>query len=72
MGLGDVKMVACMGAFLGLAPTLMTVILGSVLGSVAGGLYIWFRKQDASTYQLPFGSFLGIAALATAVSGLAQ
>lgn len=70
MGFGDVKMVACIGAFVGLAPALMTVIVGSVLGSVTGVLYIWFSKKDAATYELPFGSFLGIAALLTAIAGL--
>lgn len=70
LGFGDVKMLACMGAFLGLAPTLLTVILGSVLGSLTGVFYIWLSKKDAATYELPFGSFLGIAALVMALAGL--
>jgi leader peptidase (prepilin peptidase) / N-methyltransferase len=70
LGFGDVKMVACIGAFLGPGPALLTVILGSVLGSLAGIAYIWLSGKDASTYELPFGSFLGIAALALALAGL--
>lgn len=69
LGFGDVKMVGCMGAFLGLGPTLIAVITGSVLGSVIGILYIWLRRKDASTYELPFGSFLGIAGLIVALEG---
>ena len=67
LGFGDVKMVACIGAFLGLGPALLTVVFGSVLGSVCGLLYIWVARERASEYELPFGSFLGIAALAIAL-----
>jgi hypothetical protein len=34
---------------------------------VGGLLYIRLTHQDASTYELPFGSFLGIAALGIAI-----
>jgi leader peptidase (prepilin peptidase)/N-methyltransferase len=63
LGFGDVKMTAMMGAFLGLAGVLPALILGSVLGSVAGVLFILARRKDAATYELPFGSFLGLASL---------
>ena len=69
LGFGDVKMVMMIGAFLGLQFTLMTVILGSVLGSVVGLLYIYVSGKNASTYELPFGSFLGLAATGVAVFG---
>lgn len=67
LGLGDVKMVAMIGAFQGLAPALLTVAAGSVLGSICGLLYIFVKKEDASTYELPFGSFLGVAAVIVAI-----
>jgi leader peptidase (prepilin peptidase)/N-methyltransferase len=63
LGLGDVKMVAMIGAFVGLQTTLLVVIAGSLLGSVVGILYIWLAKKDAATYELPFGTFLGVSAL---------
>ena len=63
LGFGDVKMVAMIGAFLGIAPTLITVTLGCVGGSVLGLAYIYLTKKDFSTYELPFGSFLGVSAL---------
>ena len=66
LGFGDVKMVAMIGSFLGLMPTLFSLMAGSVLGAVAGLLYIWIRRKDAATYELPFGSFLGAAALLVA------
>ena len=69
LGLGDVKLIAMVGAFLGLRYALMTLILGSIAGSILGFIYIKATKQDPNTYQLPFGTFLGAAALLVAVSG---
>ncbi|MDQ6707599.1 MAG: A24 family peptidase, partial [Acidobacteriota bacterium] len=69
LGFGDVKMMAMVGAFLGIRGTLLTLIVGSVLGSVVGLLYIKITRQDAATYQLPFGTFLGIAAIGVALQG---
>jgi leader peptidase (prepilin peptidase)/N-methyltransferase len=62
MGLGDVKMMLMAGAFLGLKRTLLTILAGSVLGSVLGIVFILARRKD-SNYELPFGTFLGMAAL---------
>ena len=69
LGLGDIKMLAMMGAFLGLRATLLTLILGSVAGSVIGLVYIRATHKDASTYQLPFGTFLGFAGIFVALAG---
>jgi leader peptidase (prepilin peptidase) / N-methyltransferase len=69
LGLGDVKMIACIGAFTGLSLTLMTMVFASVLGTVLGGAYVLIAKKKAATFELPFGSFLGIAALAVAIYG---
>ncbi len=62
MGLGDVKMMAAVGVFLGLKRTLMTVLAGSLLGSVVGVFLIALSKKDRN-YELPFGTFLGAGAL---------
>jgi leader peptidase (prepilin peptidase) / N-methyltransferase len=62
MGLGDVKMMAAVGVFLGLKRTLMTILAGSLLGSVIGILLISLSKKDRN-YELPFGTFLGAGAL---------
>ena len=69
LGFGDVKMIAMIGAFLGLRWALLTLIAASLFGSIGGLAYIFIRKKDASTYELPFGSFLGLAALAVAMFG---
>jgi leader peptidase (prepilin peptidase)/N-methyltransferase len=62
MGLGDVKMMLMAGAFLGVKRVLLTIFVGAVLGSVLGILFILVRRKG-SDYELPFGTFLGAAAL---------
>jgi len=62
MGLGDVKMMLMAGAFLGLKRTLLTILAGSVIGSVLG-LAFMLAKRKGSDYELPFGTFLGMAAV---------
>ena len=58
LGLGDVKLLALMGAFLGPERGLVALLIGSVSGSVIGVTYILVKRKDSKTYQLPFGSFL--------------
>src|SRR6201984_731724 len=62
MGMGDVKMMLMAGAFLGLKRTLLTIFAGSILGSIMGMILILARRKDPD-YELPFGTFLGMAAL---------
>ena len=69
LGFGDVKLIAMVGAFLGLHAALFTLVLGSIAGSIIGYSYIKLTHKDASTYELPFGTFLGVAAL---VAGFGQ
>ena len=69
LGLGDVKMIAMVGAFLGLQGALLTLIVGSILGSVIGLIFIFTTGKNASTYELPFGTFLGVSSVAVAVFG---
>jgi leader peptidase (prepilin peptidase)/N-methyltransferase len=63
LGLGDVKLIAMVGSFLGFGGALYTLILGSIAGSVIGYGYIRLTGKDPSSYELPFGTFLGAAAL---------
>ena len=91
MGKGDVKLMALIGAFLGMKLTLFVLVLGAMAGSIFGGLLIlavWRkrlarRQRRASAepaamaramawrsakliyrnFEMPFGVFLGAAAL---------
>jgi|SRR5579863_1093962 len=67
LGFGDVKMLAMVGAFLGIQSALLTVVVGSVAGSIIGLIFVKATGKDAATYPLPFGSFLGAAALLAAI-----
>jgi leader peptidase (prepilin peptidase) / N-methyltransferase len=68
MGLGDVKMMAMAGSFLGIKRALLTILGGSVLGSVIGALVLLLWRKD-SNYEFPFGTFLGVAALVVVFFG---
>jgi leader peptidase (prepilin peptidase) / N-methyltransferase len=95
MGMGDVKLMGMIGAFLGIELTLLVVMLGSVVGSLFGItlMLLVFRKRLARKrkqpmepalartrawrsatlifqhFQIPFGVFLGAAALVAAFAG---
>jgi leader peptidase (prepilin peptidase)/N-methyltransferase len=68
LGMGDVKMLAMIGAFLGWQLTLVTLMLASLSGSVIGvGLMATGRRDMQAA--LPFGTFLAVGALVAAVYG---
>jgi leader peptidase (prepilin peptidase)/N-methyltransferase len=67
LGFGDVKLIAMIGTFLGLQGAVAAWFLGSVSGSILGLAYIKATKQDAGSYELPFGTFLCASALVVAV-----
>ena len=68
MGLGDVKMLAMVGAFLGVGKVLLTMLLGSVIGSLYVVPLVLIGRQSMKT-SVPFGPFLGLAALISLFAG---
>jgi leader peptidase (prepilin peptidase)/N-methyltransferase len=62
MGGGDIKLLAMIGAFLGWKAVILTILLGSLIGSIAG-LSIMVLKGKDSKYAIPFGPFLSIGAV---------
>jgi leader peptidase (prepilin peptidase) / N-methyltransferase len=62
MGGGDIKLLAMIGAFLGWKPALLTIMVGSLSGSLIGLSLIGlgFMKRDE---YIPFGPFLVFGAL---------
>jgi leader peptidase (prepilin peptidase)/N-methyltransferase len=62
MGMGDFKMLAMVGAFLGWPLVWLTLILSCVLGIVIGGGILVASRRGMST-RLPFGTFIAVAAV---------
>lgn len=62
MGFGDVKFIACIGAFLGWQAVLFTIFAASIIGSVAGFAGIALARDRAGV-RIPFGPFLALGAL---------
>jgi leader peptidase (prepilin peptidase)/N-methyltransferase len=68
MGFGDVKMMAMVGAFLGAPLTLLTIMIGSLLGSIIGVFFIHLARKTRE-YELPFGTFLSFAGIVAVLYG---
>lgn len=62
MGRGDLKFLACIGAFLGWRAVLFSVFAGSLLGSIVGLLTLILGKRVWSA-KLPFGPYLAFGAI---------
>jgi leader peptidase (prepilin peptidase)/N-methyltransferase len=65
MGMGDFKMLAMVGAFLGWPLVWVTLILACILGVVIGGGLLLISRRGIGT-RIPFGTFIAVAALAAA------
>jgi leader peptidase (prepilin peptidase)/N-methyltransferase len=68
MGFGDVKMLAMVGAWLGVKMVLLTFVLSSMMGGLVGVILIASRRADMAT-RVPFGTMLAVAALIASVYG---
>jgi leader peptidase (prepilin peptidase)/N-methyltransferase len=62
LGLGDVDLMACIGAFTGSYGCWMSLLLGSLMGSVIGIGYMVMTRKDRSL-KIPFGPFLAMGAI---------
>jgi leader peptidase (prepilin peptidase)/N-methyltransferase len=67
--MGDVKMMAMIGAFLGSRLAFLTMFAGSLLGLLAGIYLILFHHMNLQT-KLAFGVFLGLGAALSLFCGL--
>jgi leader peptidase (prepilin peptidase)/N-methyltransferase len=68
MGLGDVKMLAMIGAFLGWRQVWAVLFLASLTGALAGGVLATVGARSLQS-RLPFGTFLAVAAFVASLVG---
>ena len=69
MGLGDVKMMFMVGAYLGWRLTILNLFLGVFSGSLIGIALMMRQGKRNMQMLLPFGVFLGIGAIAALLIG---
>ncbi len=71
LGMGDVKLLAMIAAWLGPAPAILTLLLGALAASLYGifGVALARGRRPFLSTRLPLGSFLSAAALYTIFAG---
>jgi len=62
MGIGDVKLLAMIGVFIGWQGVLFTIFTASLIGSVIGVTWVLINRKDMKA-AIPFGPFISIGAL---------
>jgi len=60
MGHGDFKLLAALGAWVGLQGILPTILLSSLVGAIVGSIWLGMKGRDRAT-PIPFGPYLAIA-----------
>jgi leader peptidase (prepilin peptidase) / N-methyltransferase len=60
MGHGDFKLLAAIGAWVGLKGILPTILISSVVGAIIGSIWLAAKGRDRAT-PIPFGPYLAIA-----------
>jgi leader peptidase (prepilin peptidase) / N-methyltransferase len=66
MGLGDVKLMAMLAAWLGLQQTLLVFFLAVIAGAVFAMILLFFHRGDQTSWaerQIPLGTFLCFAGI---------
>jgi len=69
MGLGDVKMLFMVGAYLGWRLTILTIFMGALTGAIVGIFLAIKEGKRHLQFSVPFGIFLGIGAITAVLAG---
>jgi leader peptidase (prepilin peptidase)/N-methyltransferase len=64
LGKGDVKLMAMIGASLGIRLTFLTIFLSALIGMI-----VWLLTKYNRQFLLPFGSFIAIATFISLIAG---
>lgn len=68
LGMGDVKLIAAYGLWLGPRLILFTIIFGALVGAVIGSLMMFFQGKTLRT-RIPFGPYLCLAGVISLIWG---
>lgn len=63
MGGGDIKLLAMIGAAVGIKGILFTIFAGSLLGTAAGVIMMIYNRISSIQFKIPFGPFLSMGAV---------
>ena len=63
MGMGDVKLLAMIGAFLGWQALPVTILVASITGTAAGVVFALAKGEPVRKFPVPFGPFLALGAV---------
>ncbi len=69
MGMGDVKLLAMIGAFIGWRGVLFTIFVGSLVGSLVGFVIVLAQHRKDLKLAVPFGPFLSLGAILYVFAG---
>ena len=61
MGLGDVKFMGAIGAFIGCQGVIFSLFLSSIIGATVGVILILMKRRDWSS-RMPYGPYIALAA----------
>lgn len=63
LGQGDMDLLALIGSFTGIYGCWITLLIGSMVGSLVGIVYLLIAKKSVTQERIPFGPFLAIGAM---------
>ena len=61
MGHGDFKLLAALGAWVGLKGVLPTVLISSLVGALIGSVWLLLQRRSLRVTPIPYGPYLAVA-----------